>query len=396
MNKTTNMTRVKISLFAQLLQLIDRNSFDRIVHKYQTDKYCKGFNSWSHFVSMIFMQLSGVDSLRDIATGLRSSAGDLNHLGNVAAPSKSNLSYQNKRRDFHLWKDLYYKLLDKYEPSLQRRKKYAKQLKRKIYLLDSSIIPLCLSLFDWAKFRTTKGALKLHAVLDYDTGLPAYAFLTDAKTADIGAAKKIAFPAESVVVVDRAYVDYAWLNNLDSNKVIFVTRLKSNADIEVIESYLTDHTKDHILSDQDIKLSGYYSKKNYSGKLRIVKVEDRENDQQLILLTNQLSWTADHISQLYKARWDVEVFFKHIKQQFRIKSFVGTSPNAVRIQIWSSLISMLLLSYLKKKAKYKWNLSNLITFTRITLLVKIDLWKYINHPIIHPLKGPPQRTLFDY
>lgn len=390
------MTQVKISLFAQVLQLIHRNSFDRLVSKHQTDKHCKGFNSWSHCVSMIFMQLSGVNSLRDIATGLRSITGDLNHLGHVTAPSKSNLSYQNKRRNFELFRDVYFKLLDKYEPCLKRRRRYANRLKRKVYLLDSSIIPLCLSLFDWAKFRTTKGALKLHAVLDYDTGLPAYACITEGNKADIKAAKEMVFPESSVVVVDRAYVDYAWLNNLDSSKVIFVTRLKSNADIEVIQSYLTDEKKDHIISDQDIKLKGYYSSKSYSGKLRIVKVYDSINDQQLILLTNQLSWTADHISQLYKARWDVEVFFKHVKQQFRIKSFVGTSPNAVRIQIWCSLISMLLLKYLQNKATYKWNLSNLITFARITLFVKIDLWKWLNNPFFPPSKGPPNKDLFNY
>jgi transposase len=260
--------------------------------------------------------------------------------------------------------------------------------------MDASIIPLCLSLFDWAKFRTKKGAIKLHAVLDYDTGLPCYAVLTDGKTHEVKVAQNTVFPSESVLVIDRAFVDYEWLYNLDSSGVFFVTRLKSNADIECVEEYLTNEKHDHILSDQDIQLTGYYSSDKYPKHLRIVKVFDEVNDQTLILLTNQLSWTADTISQLYKARWDIEVFFKHLKQLFRVKTFVGTSANAVRIQMWCSMIAILLINYLKSIAKYKWHLSNLITFLRINLFVKINLWKWINNPVIEKANPPPQNTLF--
>lgn len=389
------MSTVKISLFAQLLQLIDRNAFDKIVDKHNTDKHSKGFNTWSHFVSMLFMQLSGVSSLRDISNGLRSATGNLNHLGVNQAPSKSTISYQNKHRDYTVFMDVFYSLLDKFEPSLARRRKYGRRLKRKIFIMDSSIIPLSLSLFDWARFRTTKGALKLHAVLDYDTGLPSYACITDGKQHDVKVAKQTTFPRHSVLVVDRAYVDYDWLYNLDSSGVFFVTRLKSNADIEIVESFLTNEKHEHILSDQDIKLSGFYTSKKYPKKLRVVKVYDQENDQFLYLLTNQLFWTADTISQLYKARWDVEVFFKHLKQLFRVKSFVGTSSNAVRIQMWCSMIGMLLIRYLKNTAKYRWNLSNLISFLRMNTFVKIDLWIWVNDPFKKVRKTPTQNTLFD-
>jgi len=176
--------------------------------------------------------------------------------------------------------------------------------------------------------------------------------------------------------------------------VFFVTRLKSNADIEIIESFLTNDKHEHILSDQDIKLTGFYTSKKYPKNLRIVKVYDKENNQMLVLLTNNLSWTADTVSQLYKARWDVEVFFKHLKQLFKVKTFVGTSANAVRIQMWSSMIVILLFKYLKNKAKYKWHLSNLVTFFRINLFVKIDLWKWVNNPILIKPKPPPINTLF--
>ncbi len=388
------MSSTKISLFAQLLRLIDRKEFKNLVRIYGTDKHCKGFNTWTHFVSMLFMQIAGVNSLRDISNGLRSATGNLNHFGVSTAPCKSSISYQNKHRDHKVFLELYFKLLDRYEPSLARRRLYARKLKRKVFIMDSSIIPLSLSLFDWAKFRTKKGALKLHAVLDYDSGLPSYAYITDGKKHDVKVAQSTVFPKDSVLVIDRAYVDYKWLYNLDSTGVIFVTRLKANADIEVLEKYLTNDKHEHILSDEDIRLTGFYGSKNYPKKLRIVRVYDQDNDQYLILLTNQMSWTADTISQLYKARWDIEVFFKHLKQLFRIKSFVGTSANAVRIQMWCSMIAMLLIKYLKSKAEYPWHLSNLISFIRINTFVKIDLWEWVNHPIKENANSPPKNTLF--
>lgn len=388
------MSTVKVNLFSQVLSLIDRNVFNRIVKKYKSDKHSKGINSWTHMVSMIFMQMAGANSLRDINMGLRSATGNLQHMGVSRAPSKSSLSYINKHRSYEVFRDMYFALLDQLEPSLQRRKLYARRLKRKIFIMDSSIIPLSLSLFDWAKFRTTKGAVKLHAVLDYDTGLPSYACLTDGKTHDATIAKQTVFPSESVLVVDRAYVDFKWLYNLDSSGVYFVTRLKSNADVEVVETFLTDKNHDHILSDQDIKMTGFYTSKKYPDKLRIVKVDDEVNKQQLILLTNNLTWTADTISQLYKARWDIEVFFKHLKQLFRVKTFVGTSANAVRIQMWCSMIAILLVNYLKSKAKYKWHMSNLITFLRTNLFVKINLWKWVNNPVNKRQNLPPPDLLF--
>jgi len=388
------MSHTNVTLFAQALQLIDRKLFKKVVAKYDTDKHNKGITTWTHLVTMLFMQLAGATSVRDISNGLRSATGNLKHLGVAVAPSKSSISYINKHRTYEVFRDLYFSLLEQFEPSLHRQKQYASRLRRKIFIMDASIIPLSLSLFDWAKFRKKKGAIKLHTVLDYDTGLPCYAVLTDGKTHDVKEAHNVTFPAESVLVVDRAYLDYHWLYNLDSSGVFFVTRLKVNADIAVLEEFLTNEKHEHILSDQDIELTGFYPSKNYPKALRIVKVFDADNDKELILLTNNLSWTANTISELYKARWDVEVFFKHLKQLFRVKTFVGTSPNAVRIQMWCSMIAILLVNYLRRKAKYKWHLSNLITFFRINLFVKIDLWKWLNNPIIEKANSPPQLTLF--
>ena len=390
------MSDVKISLLSQILSLVDRDIFSKIVRKHNSDKLSKGINTWTHMVSMVFMQLSGSSSIRDIANGLLSATGNLSHLGIYKSPSKSSISYLNQTRSYEVFQDLYFELLRKLEPRLEKARQHTHKLKRQIFIVDSSIIPLSLSLFDWAKFRTTKGAIKLHAVLDYDTGLPNYAVISDGKKHDVKVAKSIAFPSGSVVVADRAYVDYKWLHNLDSTGVFFVTRLKSNADIKITESYLTNDKHEHILSDQDIHLTGFYSSQNYPNKLRIVKVYDEINDQTLILLTNNLSWTADTISQLYKARWAIEVFFKHLKQLFRVKSFIGTSANAVKIQMWCSMIAILLVSYLRSKAKHKWHLSNLISFLRLNLFVKIELWNWLDNPLIKKDKPPPQFSLLFY
>jgi hypothetical protein len=388
------MSAIKISLFNQILERIDREQFNRVVAEYDSDKYSKGINTWTHFVTMLFMQLGHLDSLRDICTGLKSATGNLSHLGIRKPPSKSSLSYINSRRRADVFEALYFALLDKLEPSCHRRRSYAQRLKRKVFIMDSSVIPLSLSLFNWAKFRTTKGAIKLHAVLDYDTGLPNYAVISDGKKHDVKVAQETLFPAGSVLVADRAYVDYAWLNNLDSSGVFFVTRLKSNADIKVIQEYLAPDKDEHILSDEDIALTGFYSSQNYPKRLRIVRVYDEQNDQKLTLLTNQLTWTAATISHLYKARWDVEVFFKHLKQLFKVRTFIGTSENAVRIQMWCSMIAILLLKYFKNKAQYPWQLSNLTAFLRINLFVKIDLWAWLHNPIIKRAKPPPTVDLF--
>ena len=255
--KTKSM--INVSLFSQVLKLIDRDIFKKIVQTHNSDKHSKGINSWTHLVSMLFMHFANANSNRDISNGLRSATGNLIHLGVIKAPSKSSMSYINAHRSYEIFKDLYFAMLDKLEPSLQRKRKYAYRLKRQIFIMDSSVIPLSLGLFDWAKFRTKKGAIKLHAVLDYDTALPSYAVITQGAVHDSVPAKQTVFPESSVLVMDRAYVDFAWLNELDSSGVIFVTRLKSNASIKILESSLTNDKHEHVLSDEDIALTGFYT-----------------------------------------------------------------------------------------------------------------------------------------
>ena len=377
-----------ITLFSQIISKIDRLSFKKLVKKYKSDKHQKGFDSWSHLVSMLFSQFSNSQSLRDISNGLRSATGNLNHLGIMRAPSKSNLSYQNKNRNWELFRDFYYVLLK----SLGQQagfKQVRFRIKSKIFLLDSSTISLCLSLFDWAKYKTQKGAIKLHTLLDYDGNLPAYVNITDGKTADNKGAYDIPLLKGSVIVADRFYNDFLLLNIWDSNNVYFVVRHKNNIQFETVkELELPDNRHQHILKDEIIKLTGIKSKRKYPEKLRRVAIWDDVNNQVIEVITNQMTWTANTISELYKSRWQIEIFFREIKQLLHIKSFIGTSENAVMIQIYSALITILLLKYLKAIAKYKWHLSNLVSFLRINLFVKISLQNWLDFPFSEPNKPP--------
>lgn len=380
---------VNITLFSQIIQKLNRSSFNKLVKNRQTDKHNKGFNSWTHLVSMLFCQFSKSQSVRDISNGLRSATGNLNHLGVEKAPSKSTLSYQNQRRDWELFRDYYYKLLETLgQQAYQRRVKF--RIKSKIFLLDSTTISLCLSLFDWARYKTTKGAIKMHTLLDYDGHLPAYVHITDGKTADNKGAYDIPLLKGSVIVADRFYNDFSLLNVWDSNQVYFVIRHKENMLFKSIkENELPDNRHGHILKDEIIELTGTESKKKFPGQLRRVVVWNDENKQEIEIITNQMSWTANTISELYKARWQVEIFFREIKQLLHIKSFIGTSENAVMIQIWTALITILILKALKAMAKYPWYLSNLVAFIRLNLFVKIELQKWLDNPFEEP-KPPPQ------
>lgn len=389
----------KISLLGQIIQKLDRSLFNKQVKAYNSDKHQKGFDSWSHLVSMLFCHLAKSQSLRDISNGLRSATGNLNHLGNVYPPTKSNLSYQNQHRDWELFKSYYFALLNQLGQQAGF-KQVRFRIKSKIFLLDASTISLCLSLFDWAKYKTKKGAIKLHTLLDFDGNLPVYVNITDGKTADNKGAYDIPLIERSVIVADRFYNDFSLLNVWDSNKVFFVVRHKDNIQFKCIkEKELPKNRHPHLLKDEVIELTGIKSKEKYPNKLRRVAIWDEKNEQVIEVITNHMTWCANTISELYKSRWQIEIFFRDIKQLLHIKSFIGTSQNAVMIQIWTALITILILKYLKALAKYKWYLSNLVAFLRINLFVKIDLQKWLDEPFLKKEKPPNsngQGVLFDF
>ena len=374
-----------LNLFSQIISKLDRTSFKKIVSEKLTDKHQKGYDSWTHLVSMLFCQFAKSQSVRDISNGLRSATGNLNHLGVHRAPSKSTVSYQNKNRDWTLFREYYYQLLS----SLGQQagfKQHKFRIKSKIFLLDSSTISLCLSLFDWAKYKTSKGAVKMHTLLDYDGNLPAYVNITNGKTADNKGAYDVPLLKRSVIVADRFYNDFSLLNVWDSKGVFFVVRHKENIQFKTIkENELPENRHQNILKDEMIELAGTTSKKKYPKKLRRVAIWNEENKQVIEVITNQMSWTANTISELYKSRWQIEIFFREIKQLLHIKSFIGTSENAVMIQIWTALITILVLKMLKEMAKYGWQLSNLVAFIRLNLFVKIDLQKWLDKPFDDPV-----------
>lgn len=359
-----------------------------MVKKHNSNKHQKGYDSWTHLVSMLFCQFAKSQSVRDISNGLRSATGNLNHLGVLSAPSKSSVSYQNKNRSWEVFRDCYYLLLQRLGQQAGFKQTKFK-IKSKIFLLDSTTISLCLSVFDWAKYKTAKGAVKMHTLLDYDGNLPAYANITDGKTADNKGAYDIPLVKQSVVVADRFYNDFHLLNVWDSNSVFFVIRHKENLKFDTVkELELPENRHPQLLKDEVITLSKTSSKEIYKGKLRRVGIWSEEHKCVIELITNNLKWCANTISELYKSRWQIEIFFREIKQLLHIKSFIGTSPNAVWIQIWTALITILLLKVLKAMAKFNWHLSNLIAFIRLNLFVKINLRDWLDKPFESPPKQP--------
>ncbi|AIM36985.1 transposase [Sphingobacterium sp. ML3W] len=374
---------ININVFSQILSLIDRDIFKNLVSSYNSDKHQKGLTSWTHLVSMLFCHLSSSDSVRDISNGLRSTTGNMSHMGISRAPSKSSISYMNEHRDFNLFRDLYFALLSSLWNKDVNHRKELRSLKREVYLMDASVIPLCLSMFDWATFRSNKGAAKLHTVLDYDGCLPVFMEITDGKVHESKKANSFAFPKGSVVVVDRGYVDFQWMNVLDSKGCYFVTRSKSNMRYSVNKSYQSEAMRESgIIKDQIITLEGTASKRYGNKKLRLVHVLDSTTGNEYEFLTNNLQWKPAMVSMIYKQRWQIEIFFKHLKQRLKVTSFIGTSENAVQIQIWTALIGILLLKYIQNKVIYKWNLSNLVSFIRMNIFVKIDFWKWANDQFI--------------
>ena len=365
------------SLFSQLIALFPRNRFYRLVIEHEAERYSKGYDSWDHFVAMLFCQLAQAKSLREICGGLACCMGKLRHLGMKSAPKKSTLSYANAHRPWEMYRDLFYDTLDVCKTAAPGKHKF--RFKNKLLSLDSSTISLCLALFPWAKFRRTKGAIKLHLLLDHDGYLPTYAYISNGKKHDVTIARKLPLASGSIVAMDRGYNDYKLFASWTHNGIFFVTRLKENADYEVIEDKPLPQNR-NILADQLIRFTGYYAKKNCPYTLRRVVVWDKEKQREIVLLTNHLDFAATTISAIYKDRWQIELFFKALKQNLKVKTFVGTTENALYIQIWTALIAMLLIKYLQFKSKFAWSLSNLVAFLRWNLFTYRDLWEWIDEP----------------
>jgi hypothetical protein len=379
------------SLFSQLVALFSKPRFYGLVKEHRAERYSKGYSSWDHFVAMLFCQLAQAKSLREICGGLACTLGKLRHLGMTDAPNKSTLSYANTHRPWQMLRDLFYETVKVCRMAAPESQKF--RFKNKLLSLDSTTIALCLSLFPWAKFRRTKGAVKLHLLLDHDGYFPTYAYISNAKKHDVTIARKVALPPDSIVTMDRAYSDYKLFASWTENRIYFVTRMKHNAQYTVLEERIIPITG-NVLSDQLIRFTGFYARKNCPHVLRRVVVWDSESERDIVLLTNHLSFGPNTISAIYKDRWQIELFFKALKQNLKIKTFVGTSENALYIQIWTALIAMLLIKFLQFMSRFHWSLSNLVAFLRWNLFTYRDLWEWIHNPFdIPPLAPQPVQYL---
>ena len=375
------------SIFSQILQWFPRLEFESAVREHKAERHARGFTCWQQLVAMLFCQLGHAQSLREICGGLAATEGKLRHLGILDCPKATTLSYANAHRPWQLYQSLFYTTLERCRAEALTRGQRKFRFKHKLLSLDASRVELCAESFDWAQYKRTKGALKLHLVLDHDGYLPCYAVMTEGKTADITEARKMRFEAGTLLVFDRGYSDYDWWLNLTRAGVNYVTRLKDSASYGVVESRPVPENS-NVLRDEVIVLVSQ-QEIGPEARLRRIEVWVEEKNESMVFVTNHLKLAARTIARIYKERWQIELFFKALKQGLKIKTFVGTTENAAQIQIWTALIAMLILKYLQLKSTFRWSLSNLIALLRQQLFVHRDLWKWIHDPFQAPPEAEP-------
>ena len=363
----------------QILKIVPRHEFETLSKQHHSGRAFRSATRWSQFVTMAMAQLSGRNSLRDIVENLSAQAHRLYHLGS-ARLTRSNLSRINEDKPHTLYEALFGKLLTRCQGM---RGGHDFRFDNPLYSLDASTIDLCLSVFPWADFRSTKGAIKLHVGLNHDGYLPEFVTITEGKTHDVTIGRTLQFPKGSIVAVDRGYNDYRWYKQLTEKGVFFVTRIKSNARYRVIERRPVLKSKG-LTCDQTIEFTGVQTRKKCPIQLRRIGYRDPQTGKLYYFLTNNFKLAAKTIADIYKARWQVELFFKWIKQNLKIKSFVGTSKNAVLTQIWIALCVYLILAFLKFQSGIKKTMQQILRLLQLNLFEKRDL--------IALLRGDPIRN----
>jgi hypothetical protein len=372
------------SIFSQVLKLFSRGDFERAVKEHKAERHARGFTSWGQFMAMLFCQLGRAHSLREICGGLACCEGQLKHLGVPVAPKKSTLAYANEHRPWELYQTVFEHTLAKCQDLVSQqggRKKF--RFKNKLLSLDGSIIDLSVSMFDWAKYRRTKGAIKLHLLLDHDGYLPSFAVVTEGRTSEIKVARTLRFDPGTILAIDRGYVDYEWFRELTQEEVYFVTRMKEKA-VYAVNEELRIPQSSNVVRDQIISFPRLARAGEQPLLFRRVEILDATKQETVVFLSNLLAFGATTIAAIYKDRWQVELFFKALKQTLKIKTFVGTSANAVRTQVWTALIAMLVLKYLQLKSQFSWSLSNLAALLRQQLFFYRDLYVWLDDPFQAP------------
>jgi len=350
-----------------------------LVKETKAERHARGFTCWQQFVAMLFCQLGKAQSLREICQGLASVEGKLNHLGLDEAPNKSTLAYANAHRPWQLFQGVFEQM---YQRCRQIAPKHRMRFKNPLLSIDATVIELCASMFDWAHYKHTKGAVKLHMILDHNGLLPSFCHITEARKYDVVVAREWDFPAGTIIVFDRGYVDFRWFRSLDERGIFFVTRLKRGTLYDVVQEHSVPQ-RGGVLGDATIRLTSRQLKGGSSLLLRLVEYRAQDG-RTYEFLTNHLTFGPTTIAAIYEQRWQIKLFFKAIKQNLRIKTFVGTSANALHIQIWTALIAILTLRYLKLRSTFVWALSNLLAMLRFNLFAYRDLWPWLNDPFNPP------------
>lgn len=364
------------TIFSQLMEFLPSYDFRQCVKRYNGNYKVKSFSCWDQFLSMAFAQLTYRESLRDIQACLRVAQNKLYHMGFRGKISRNTLANANQVRDWRIYADFAQVLISIARP-LYTKENFGLELEQTVYALDSTIIDLCLSLFPWAKFRKRKGAVKLHTLLDLHGSIPTMVFITHGKVHDVKILDDLIIEPGAIYVMDRGYLDFARLHKIHQSSAFFVTRAKKNFNFK--RQYSHDVSKDTgIQCDQTIVLMGFYSKKDYPEKLRRIRLLDPETGKRLIFLTNNFKLPAKTITDLYRCRWQVELFFKWIKQHLRIKAFYGTSENAVKTQIWIAISVYVLVAIIKKRMKLDLSLYTILQILSVSLFEKVPLYQALS------------------
>jgi len=359
-------------IFAQLTDFLPQRVFDRLVSKYDGNKHVRRFTCWNQLLSMVFGQLTGRDSLRDLMVSIEPHKPKYYHLGFGKGTSRSNFANANEKRDCRIFEEYAFYLIDQARKSSIVDQDFQLNIDGNIYAFDSTTIDLCLSVFWWAKFRSTKGGIKLHTLYDVKTSIPTFIHVSTASVHDVNALDILHYEPSSYYILDRGYVDYERLFRIQQSSAFFVVRAKDN--LQFRRMYSNKVNKENgVLLDQIGKLTGFYVSKDYPKKLRRIKFYDEETDNVLEFLSNSFDITAEEIAQLYKYRWKVELFFKWIKQHLKVKSFWGTTLNAVKIQVYSAIVAYCLVAMVRNKLKVDRSTYEILQILSISLLDKEPL-----------------------
>lgn len=383
------------TIFSQVMDFVPRYEFNKFVERYQGNYKTKSFSCWDQFLCMAFAQFTYRESLRDIQACLRSVHHKLYHMGFRGKVARNTLANANKVRDWRIYAD-FAQVLINHARKLYAQEPFGVELDQTVYALDSTTIDLCLSVFPWATFRKRKGAIKLHTLLDLHGNIPVLAIITHGKVHDVTIIDNLLLEAGALYIMDRAYTDFNRLYRILQEKAFFITRAKKNLNFKRLYSQAIDKSTG-LKCDQTIVLKGYYTKQKYPDKLRRIRFYDSEKDKCLVFLTNNFDLPATTITELYRCRWQIELFFKWIKQHLRIKSFFGTSENAVKSQIWIAISVYVLVAIMRKELKIDLSLYNILQILSVSLFEKDHIYHALTESCDLNVNNdnPNQLNLFD-